>query len=960
MPDPVADVSLDRALEILEMGERNLEQLLVNGALRGYRRGGDIVFHRQDLADYITTGSTTSSPSPAAPAPASPSVPSPAPPPEQRQAGAGTSGRLRRNSQRDNLKRAAMSNGADKGEGMWSLKKIAAERGLVEEEDAAAGAGPDIPPGSAASAEAGAGGGQGPLLAENKSLRARLHAAEEVLSDLQNRLERVNELEAQTQALTAQLVASQEEQIQLEAKVAVYEDFEAGAEGPRWGAPDPEEQNMALKRENAEVRGEMAAIKHRIEERDKEIDKLKAEKDELSEKLSSAASAEAPAEDAERTKELEAQVEELKAEREMLVLEAQVARELKGEIDRAAELEEKLQTQREVIEAAQSGLVELEGERDELASQIRDLQARLETAEAEGQKAEGVSAEAQELKGKLAETEKRVAQLDARMSLLRDERDGLAQELEKRDEAAAQLRVDAERASKLAEEVKGLRKELDETKAAAAASEGEADALKVQMTLKDQLVDQLKSEESDLTELTTEAAGLREKLAEMEGRSKQAEARMIALRAERDSVVAELAKRDGAMTELRAQAERASSLQGENRALKEDLETARGTASDAESSLAIVQGEKDKLSAELDERGERVKELEAQLRERGRELETARSQAAAGAPPDGIRAELETLREQISSQMGELGHLRSRATKRKRSARDVATGSKKRISVRRKTGAVSALTDKPDRLGRYEVGTEQRRSRVGTFYKGEVQPSGGEVSVLVLAAELARDREFVDRFWREMRVIAELDERSLLGILDVGETAGFHYVAYEQVEGPTADAELAGGAKMPLERAANAVATVLDALGVVAKNKLVHGDVKAENVVLASSGSSKLAGLGLWRGGEEDGWSMAGGGRIVHYGAPEQITHGTRDTKGDIWSAGAVLYHMLTGKPPIEAASVAEAQALVEAGELPKADDLVEVPDALRDAVARMLVPDPAGRFASPKEAADALRGALG
>jgi len=954
MPDPAADVSLDRALEILEVGEQDLEQLLVNGALKGYRRGGDIVFHRQDLADYITTGSTTSSPSPP-PASAPPPVPASEPPP----AGSGTSGRTRRDSKREsmeNLKKAAMSNGADKGEGMWSLKKIAAEHGLVEDE---ADAGPDVPPGSAVAADAGAGGGQGPLLAENKSLRARLHAAEEVLSDLQNRLERVNELEAQNQALTAQLLASQEEQIQLEAKVAVYEDFEAGAEGPRWGAPDPEEENMALKRENAEVRGEMAAIKHRIEERDKDIEKLKAEKEELSEKLSSAAeaaaSAAAPAEDAERTKELEAQVEELKAEREMLVLEAQVARELKGEIDRAAELEEKLQTQREVIEAAQSGLVELEGERDELASQVRDLQARLETAEAEG-----VSAEAQELKGKLAETEKRVAQLDARMSLLRDERNGLAQEIEKRDEAAAQLRVDAERAATLGEEVKGLRKELDEAKAAAAASEGEVDALKVQMTLKNQLVEQLKSEESDLTKLTTEAAGLREKLAEMEGRSKQAEARMIALRAERDSVVAELAKRDGAMTELRAQAERASSLQGENRALKEDLENARGVASDAESSLAIVQGEKDKLSAELEERGERMKELKDQLRERERELETARSEAAARPAPDGIRAELETLREQISSQMGELGHLRSRATKRKRSARDVATGSKKRISVRRKTGAVSALTSRPDRLGRYEVGTEQRRSRVGTFYKGEVQPSGGEVSVLVLAPELARDRDFVDRFWREMRVIAELDERSLLGILDVGETAGFHYVAYEQVEGTTADAELAGGAKMPLERSANAVATVLDALAVVAKNKLVHGDVKAENVILASSGTAKLAGLGLWRGGEEDGWSMAGGGRIVHYGAPEQITRGTRDTRSDIWSAGALLFHMLTGKPPIEAGSVAEAHALVEAGELPKAEDLIDVPDALRAAVARMLVPDPAGRFATPKEAAEAVRGALG
>ncbi len=946
MPDPVSDVTLERALEILEIGEQQLEQLIADGALKGYRRGRDIIFHRQDLANYITSGSV-----PAASGPFAPSPPPAAAKPKD-------AAQVRRESRRDSmdsLKKAAMSNGAAKDEGMWSLKKLAVERGLVEGTDGDAAEGP-------ASGSEGA-GSDGPLLAENKSLRARLHAAEEVLSDLQNRLETVNELEAQGRALTAQLSASQEEQIQLEAKLAAYEDLEPEDEGPRWGGPDPDQQIAVLKRETAEVRGEMAAIKHRIDDRDKEIDKLRAEKEDLASKLKSAeseAQSASKAEDAGRVKELEEKIEELKSEREMLVLEAQVARELKGEIDRAAELEEKLQTQREVIEAAQSGLVELEGERDELASKVHDLEGQLANAQAEGQKAEGASAEARDLKGKLAETEKRVAQLDARMSLLREERNGLAQEIEKRDITAAQLKADAERAGDLTEEVKGLKSDLAQAKAAAEASQGDAASLKVQITLKDQLLDQLKTEESDLTELASETGQLRQKLAEVEGRSKQAEAKMLGLRAERDGVVEELAKREGAMTELRGQAERATSLLGENRALKEDLENARGVASDAESSLAIVQGEKDKFQGELEERAERLKELEGHLRESQRDLDAARSQVAAPSGPDGVRAELESLRDQISSQMGELGHLRSRATKRKRSARDVASGSKRRVSARRQAAAGGpALTSKPDRLGRYEVGDEQRRTRVGTFYKAEVQPTGGEVSVLVLAPELARDRNFVDRFWREMRVIAELDEKSLLGILDVGETAGFHYVAYEQIDGATLEAELAGGKKLPPERATEVAATVLDALAVVAKNKLVHGDVKAENVLLSAAGPVKLAGLGLWRGGQEDGWTLAGGGRIIHYGAPEQITGGARDTRGDIWSAGAVLYHMLAGKPPIEAGSLAEAQALVEAGEVPNADDL-DAPDAVRAAIAQMLAPDPAGRFATPKEAADALRGAAG
>jgi serine/threonine-protein kinase len=954
MPDPVSDVTLERALEILEIGEQQLEQLIVDGALKGYRRGRDIIFHRQDLANYITSGSAPAASGPFAPSP--PSAP-PSAPAAPAAPSAKDSARIKRESKRDNiadLKKAAMSNGAAKDEGMWSLKKLAVERGLVEDGDGASGEG------SASGSEAG--GSDGPLLAENKSLRARLHAAEEVLSDLQNRLETVNELEAQTQTLAAQVSASQEEQIRLEAKLATYEEMDAEDEGPRWGGPDPDQQIAVMKRESAEVRGEMAAIKHRIDDRDKEIDKLRAEKEDMASKLKSAeseAQSAGKSEDAGRVKELESEVEELKSEREMLVLEAQVARELKGEIDRAAELEEKLQTQREVIEAAQSGLVELEGERDEFATKVRDLEGQLANAQADGQKAEGASAEARDLKGKLGETEKRVAQLDARMSLLRDERNGLAQEIEKRDIVAAQLRADAERAGGLTEEVKDLRDDLAQAKTSAEVSQGNVAALKVQITLKDQLLDQLKTEESDLSELAGEVGQLRQKLAEVEGRSKQAEAKMLALRAERDGVVEELAKRDGAMTELRGQAERATSLLGENKTLKEDLESTRGVASDAESSLSIVQGEKDKLQGELDERAARLKELEGLLRESQRDLEAARSQAAAPSAPDGVRAELESLRDQISSQMGELGHLRSRATRRKRSAKDVASGSKRRISARRQAAGGPALSTKPERLGRYEVGDEQRRSRVGTFYKAEVQPTGGEVSVLVLAPELARDRGFVDRFWHEMRVIAELDEKSLLGILDVGETAGFHYVAYEQVDGTTLDAELAGGKKLPIERSTEVAATVLDALAVVAKNKLVHGDVKAENVILSAAGPAKLSGLGLWRGGQEDGWTLAGGGRIIHYGSPEQITTGTRDTPSDIWSAGAVLYHMLAGKPPIEAGSLAEAQALVEAGEVPKADDL-DAPDAVRAAVAQMLAPDPAGRFATPKDAADALRSAGG
>ncbi|MHC4503871.1 MAG: protein kinase domain-containing protein [Planctomycetota bacterium] len=942
MADPAGDVTFDRALEILELSADQLEQLLVDGVLRGFRRGGDVVFHRQDLANYITRGSAPE-PSPAAPAPAPPPAPSPSPARRRRRSG-------------DSIKRAAMSGASPDGE-MWSMKKYAVEQGLVEESQIpspgpAAGA-PAVPAGAPEPpAEAGAPEG---LQAENEILRERLRAAEEVLQDLQSRCENFSGLAGENQALKGDIGTLRALQVELEAKLAAYEEMETGAEGPRWGAPEPEQEVIALKRESAELRGEMAALKHRADEHEKDADKLRTERDELKAKLSAASAASAGgADESERVSELQAELEALEQERDMLAVEAEVAHELKGEIERAAELEEKLQTQREVIEAAQKGLGELEGEKNELSAKAKELEAKLAESESASGKAKEAVERAAESEKKVAETEQRVGQLEARMSSLREERDGLTKEIEHRDEDIARLHTEAERAKSDAGELDRVRDELNAAKSHAAALEGEVAGLKVQNSLKDQLVEQFRAEEHDQVEITSENLRMRERVAELEGRAKQAEARSVALRAERDGLTSEFAKRDGAMDELRTQAERASSLLGENRALREELGSAREMLAEIESELAALRADRERLAGDLEERAMQVEELQRDLTGRERDLASMREQVEptpASAESERVRSELESLRRTIAEQMDELGHTRDRAAKRKRTAREVA--GKKRVPQARRAVAAGA---KLDRLGRYELVDEIRRGRTGALYKGEVQPTGGEVAVLVLSNELVRDRHFVDRFWREMRVIAEFDEPKLLGVMDVGEAAGVHYIAYEYVEGETLYEILGREGSLPAPRAVDIAASLLEALRTVAGQKLVHGDVKPANVILLSEGRVKLAGLGLWRGDEADASSLGEGGRIVHYGAPEQITGGERTPKSDIWSVGAVLYQMVSGIPPIEAASPGEAKALVEAGELPRPDELDDVPENLRKSLGRLLAAEPDGRYRSAVEASKALR----
>jgi serine/threonine-protein kinase len=205
-------------------------------------------------------------------------------------------------------------------------------------------------------------------------------------------------------------------------------------------------------------------------------------------------------------------------------------------------------------------------------------------------------------------------------------------------------------------------------------------------------------------------------------------------------------------------------------------------------------------------------------------------------------------------------------------------------------------------------------------------------------------------------VIAELDEPALLGVMDVGEASGHHYIAYESVEGETLEAALRRDGRLPLARAIETAASVLDGLAAAARHKLVHGDVKPENVILASGGGVKLAGLGLWRGGEDDAASFSERGRVAHYGAPEQILGSGRDAKSDVWSTGAVLFHAASGRPPIEAGSVGEARAMIEAGEFPRVDDLAELPENVRRSLAKLMAEKPEERYRSAVEAAKALR----
>jgi serine/threonine-protein kinase len=191
---------------------------------------------------------------------------------------------------------------------------------------------------------------------------------------------------------------------------------------------------------------------------------------------------------------------------------------------------------------------------------------------------------------------------------------------------------------------------------------------------------------------------------------------------------------------------------------------------------------------------------------------------------------------------------------------------------------------------------------MGTVYKARQLSMDRLVAVKVLHPRLASNPEYLQRFMREAHLAARLSSNNAVQAIDVGSAGTIHYFVMEYVEGTTIKEELEKG-KVYEERAAvEIVLQVAQALEHARRRGLVHRDVKPANIVLTTEGVAKLADLGLARQTTDREAAKAEKGVTVgtpFYIAPEQVNANEDiDTRADIYSLGATLYHMVTGQPP--------------------------------------------------------------
>ncbi|MHA7860855.1 Stk1 family PASTA domain-containing Ser/Thr kinase [Tessaracoccus sp. Y36] len=201
--------------------------------------------------------------------------------------------------------------------------------------------------------------------------------------------------------------------------------------------------------------------------------------------------------------------------------------------------------------------------------------------------------------------------------------------------------------------------------------------------------------------------------------------------------------------------------------------------------------------------------------------------------------------------------------------------------------------------GRYEIVAKVARGGMATVYRARDRRLSRVVAVKVMRSDLGEDDEFAAKFDREARSAAVLSHPSVVSIFDQGSSQGKPYIVMEFIEGETMRRMISRDSPMPPDRALELFEQVAAALAAAHEAGVVHRDIKPENVMITRRGQVKVADFGLAR--QVGSPQMTATGILVgtaSYLPPELVTHSRPDGRSDVYSAGVVLFELLTGKKP--------------------------------------------------------------
>jgi serine/threonine-protein kinase len=252
----------------------------------------------------------------------------------------------------------------------------------------------------------------------------------------------------------------------------------------------------------------------------------------------------------------------------------------------------------------------------------------------------------------------------------------------------------------------------------------------------------------------------------------------------------------------------------------------------------------------------------------------------------------------------------------------------------------------PTKIGRYEVIERVGRGGMGAVYLGRDTVLEREVAIKVMSADFAGDETSRPRFYREARAAAKLQHRNIVTIFEFGEEDDTPFIVMEFLRGQDLARRMRAEPPLTLEQKIDIIAELCTGLHFAHEQGVIHRDVKPANIWLVPDGSVKLLDFGIAKFSSS---TMTRQGSVlgsISYMSPEQINGLEIDGRADVFSAGVVLFELLTGKKPFAGESPTAVLARIMDDEPVRVQDLPpELPKPLVAAVLKALQKDREKRY---------------